>query len=90
MPREACRITLEITDVRVERLQEISEAHARAEGVVPLAECAGSYSYAYAQLWDHLNAKRGFGWKINPWVWVVVFRRIERQPEEPASHGHTG
>nr|WP_262390046.1 hypothetical protein [Burkholderia arboris] len=86
MPRWASRITLEITGVRAERLQSISESDARAEGVT-IADhhmrgyCAGSYRppsiRAFHDLWDSLNAARGHGWDTNPWVWVVAFRRIE-------------
>lgn len=88
MPRWASRITLEITDVRVERVQDISEEDAEAEGVEPIEwhEDIGGMPYdgtshysAYAELWDSINAKRGFGWDKNPWVWVVGFRRLEKQ-----------
>lgn len=82
MPRWASRITLEITDVRVQRVQEISEEEAEAEGV-EAAPCnrrcespRTSYRTAYGPLWDSLNAKRGFGWEANPWVWAITFRRI--------------
>jgi hypothetical protein len=73
MPRAACRLMLEVTAVRVERLQEITEDDARAEGIS--APTSGSFRGGYAILWDSLNAKRGFGWATNPWVWVVTFDR---------------
>lgn len=73
MPRWASRITLEVTEVRVERLQEITEADAWAEGI---AAHVVRPIHDYAALWDSLNAKRGFGWDTNPWVWVVSFRRL--------------
>ena len=86
MLRAASRITLEITGVRAERLQSISESDARAEGVT-IADhhmrgyCAGAYRTpsirAFHDLWDSLNAARGHGWDANQWVWVVEFRRIE-------------
>lgn len=82
MPRVACRLVLEVTGVRVERLQDISEADAIAEGIITPAYPPGvgppKYALAYSHLWDSLNAKRGFGWSTNPWVWVVEFRRAER------------
>lgn len=78
MPRWASRITLRITDVRVERLQEISAADMRAEGIDCLYENDGSISehftrQSWVDLWDSINAKRGYGWDANPWVWVVSF-----------------
>ncbi len=72
MPRWASRILLEITNVRVERVQEISVADAKAEGV-----CGLSARAEFLMLWESINAKRGFGWDANPWVWVVEFRRIK-------------
>ena len=78
MPRWASRITLEITGVRVERLQEIPWQDCKKEGVVP--EIGSIYCEtwreAFEKLWDSLNAKRGYGWNTNPWVWVITFRRL--------------
>lgn len=85
MPRWASRITLEITGVRAERLQSISEPAARDEGVTiedhhMHGYCAGVYRSpsirAFHDLWNGLNAARGYGWEANPWVWVVEFRRV--------------
>lgn len=76
MPRWASRITLEITDVRVERLQEITEADAVAEGVGSRLPDCGIAQDEYCDLWDSLNAKRGHGWETNPWVWSIAFRRM--------------
>ena len=78
MPREASRINLEIVRVRVERLQVITIEDILAEGIPPLAcDEDGSEMYeAYADLWDEINAKRGFGWDVNPWVWVIEFKKV--------------
>lgn len=98
MPRWASRIDLEITAVRVERVQEISEEDAFHEGgELPTCPACG-YTYwdcrlhgdhrlcgrpeplsaipNFATLWDSINAKRGFPWALNPWVWVIEFRRL--------------
>jgi len=72
MPRWASRITLEVVSVRVERLQEISDSDARAEGVL----CDLNCRRPFMELWDSINAKRGYGWDSNPWVWVIEFERV--------------
>ena len=77
MPRWASRIDLRVTDVRVERLQEISPDDCLAEGLDK--NTGGAYpwhTYAsdeFASLWDILNKLRGFGWDANPFVWVATF-----------------
>jgi hypothetical protein len=106
MPRQFSRITLEITAVRVERLQSISDDDAHTEGMEHLFESerwhrpdckpwhevrndagvciepagctCGNYSDAqsFRFLWDSINAKRGYGWDVNPWVWVLSFQRV--------------
>ncbi len=79
MPRWASRILLEITSVRVERLQAISEADAVAEGVTAGGSSMGIQFTAtqhFVALWDSINGPGS--WDANPWVWVVEFRRIER------------
>ena len=103
MPRWASRITLEVTSVRVERVQEISESDAIAEGVEPNIN-SGYVNYlwhgndditqkqidswpwqysnyhdakgSFSSLWEKINAQRGYGWDVNPWVWAVEFKRI--------------
>ncbi len=80
MPRWASRITLEITEVRVERLQEISPFDCGEEGINRTGDIlvAGKFMKECFQiLWDSLNAKRGYGWEVNPWVWVISFRRVD-------------
>lgn len=77
MPRWASRITLEVTDVRVERVQDISEEDAIAEGFA-LAGCGGEGPVrTFSRMWDQINARRGYSWESNPFVWCVTFRRIE-------------
>ena len=74
MPRWASRITLEITGVRVERLQEITEKDALAEGV-GYAITRDCKVPQFARLWDQINGKHA-PWESNPWVWVVEFKRV--------------
>jgi hypothetical protein len=85
MPRWACRLELEIIDIRLERLQDISDEDAKAEGViVPKAlKMLGEYytgsthKVAFNTLWDSINAAAGYGWEKNPYVWVIVFKILE-------------
>ncbi len=80
MPRWASRIFLEVTAARIQRLHEISEGDAMAEGVdaIPEAPAALNRRTAFAGLWDSINAKRRFGWDVNPWVWVYTFKAVVR------------
>lgn len=73
MPRWASRIDLEVTGVRVERLQDISEADALAEGVEP--EMPDECRMAFERLWESINGPGS--WDANPWVWVVEFKRVK-------------
>lgn len=89
MSRAAARIFLRVTDVRVERLQEISEEDAIKEGFegtlchcsrVQCTDCMNTGwleppKVDFIYMWDSLNAKRGFGRENNPWVWVIAFER---------------
>lgn len=91
MPRAASRILLEITDVRVERLNAISEEDAEAEGIDMEAlydsqdcyDCIANHNMtgrptvtgAFKYLWESIYGEEG--WKSNPWVWVIEFKRIE-------------
>lgn len=84
MPRWASRITLEITDINVERVQDITEDEAIKEGVVD--PIMGTYGLnprtIFRDLWDAIYAKRsGLSWDENPWIWAITFRRVE------SSHG---
>ena len=78
MPRWASRITLEITEVRVDRLHDISEADAGAEGVSAKHTADADYTARekYSVLWEQINGAGS--WDANPWVWVVSFRRVQQ------------
>lgn len=104
MPRWAVRLWLRITDVRVQRVQEISDSDALAEGVAMVmgsqppqhgepglppafkhylnpdfnGGSGVSVRHSFRTRWDSINAKRGFGWDTNPWVWAHAFERIEK------------
>jgi hypothetical protein len=82
MPRWASRLTLEVMSVRVERLHDLSEEDARAEGVEvtnghpelgALIGAGPSYREGFAQLWRSINGPGS--WEANPWLWCVAFRR---------------
>lgn len=90
MPRWASRLLLEIADVRVERLHDISEADAIAEGCKKIRDscyvfggtgydkaglCHSSPTTAFAVLWDEINGRDS--WAANPWLWCITFRRID-------------
>ncbi len=79
MPRWASRITLEITEVRVERLHDISTPDAIAEGFAPWKEDESGISptHRFASLWEKINGKK-HPWKSNPWLWVISFKRITK------------
>lgn len=85
MPRWASRITLEITDVRVERLQDISGMDAKREGVsVPAhtPEDGADLDYArrgFRRLWEEIHGEGS--WEKNPWVWVIEFKKLEQQEQ---------
>lgn len=72
LPAWASRITLEITGVRVERLQDISREDAAAEGWNPAVDVCSPLIW-YAALWESINGPGS--WALNPWVWVIEFRR---------------
>lgn len=92
MPRRASRITLRVTDVRVQRVQDISEEDAKAEGIRPLRDGSGTFvgregprnlvtpwntaREAFADVWDSINKGRGFDWDANPWVAAYSFEVV--------------
>lgn len=83
MPRWASRLTLEVVEVRVQRLQEISEGDARAEGCRGVRGAVGQLlpgpprtaREGYERAWDRINGKR-VPWAGNPWVWAITFQRL--------------
>lgn len=85
MPRWASRITLLVTGVRVERVQDITEDDAMAEGLEPGPGPDGltTAKTEFWLLWDRMYSARGFGWAENPWVWVVEFRPLAALGESP-------
>jgi hypothetical protein len=83
MPRWASRITLEVTGVRVERVQDITQQEVKAEGISPYTFARGCLSetppdprWKFIEIWNDINAKRGYSWESNPWVWVVEFKKV--------------
>lgn len=91
MPTVAARTFVRLTDVRVERVQDITEEDAIEEGtdrapMVIAEDCEktyygpGSYVEGFAHLWDSINAKRGYSWDSNPWVWVIEWELLEGRP----------
>ena len=94
MPRWASRITLEITAVRVERLNDISEEDAKAEGVKPAGDMLPDYpdtfltpkgdfataKVAFQRLWQSIYDEES--WAANPWVWVIEFKQVSAREVE--------
>lgn len=88
MPRQACRLVLEITEERVQRLQEISPSDAAAEGIQcsdeglkignPFAVINAQWRIeTFAKLWDSINGKKpGMDWQSDPWVWALSFKEV--------------
>lgn len=92
MPKEAARIWLKVTDVRVERLQDITGLSVQKEGIeVDPNECASKFDFItelfllFQKLWDSTIKKSDldrYGWDTNPYVWVIEFERCEKPKEE--------
>lgn len=77
MPRWASRGLFEITALRAERLQEITDEEIELEGIrVPDLPGSENLRHRFSRLWDSLNAKRGYGWEFNPWVWPIGFQKL--------------
>ena len=84
MPRWASRLTLRVTEARVERLQDITTEDITSEGVdngksntAMGARHDAMQQLAWIELWDSINSGRGYAWDRNPWVWVIGFERVE-------------
>lgn len=92
MKKDIARIWLKVTDVRVERLQDITEVGIRKEGIeVDPKECAGKFDFIselfllFQRLWNSTIKKSDldrYGWNANPWVWVIEFERCEKPKGE--------
>lgn len=97
MPKAAARIWLEVTDIRVERLQDISKEDAIAEGIEPVADgyknympklsstsqfCWPTAYHSFQSLWESINGAES--WDLNPWLWVVKFKVLST-----TGHPHT-
>lgn len=81
MPKEAARIWLKVTSVRAERLQDITEDGAEAEGAIDRIYTAREH---FIEIWDRTIKKSDldiYGWYANPWVWVIEFERCEKPKE---------
>lgn len=88
MPRWASRLTLHVTEVRVERLQDISQADVIAEGVThrrgePISDCVAGWHEPYAELWNSLHGLDA--WDRNPWVAVIAFRPVLANIDTPSA-----
>lgn len=91
MPRRAARLTLEITGIRVERLQDISKEDALAEGITVnasprMAPYGTGWAHqvsAYKELWESIHGPGS--WDRNPWVWVITFKKIPQAPAQAKS-----
>lgn len=81
MPKAACRLFLQIESIRVERLEDISETDAMAEGAKPESclepvSCNHPYYHGFSRLWQTINGAES--WDANPWVWVIAFKRTTK------------
>lgn len=89
MPREAARLIYHYSDIRVERVQDISRNDAKAEGAKGVWKnppenkdhytkvLLNPYVANYSVIWDKINAERGYPWNSNPWVWVLKYKPLE-------------
>ncbi|WP_035571685.1 hypothetical protein [Halonatronum saccharophilum] len=80
MPKEAARIFLKVTDVRIERLQDMWNKDAIAEGF--WGDDTFNAQYYFCVTWDGMYKTKGYGWGKNPWVWVIEFERLEQTKQK--------
>ncbi|WP_306583495.1 hypothetical protein [Enterocloster bolteae] len=82
MPKEAARIWLKVTDIRAERLHNLTNKDAKREGVTVETDNSGiAHRAAFMRLWDSTIKKSDigtYGWNANPWIWVIEFERCEK------------
>ena len=92
MPKEAAMLFLEVTDIRVERVQDINPGDSIAEGLNVCYDCkdhGGCYlpnvcAYlpnTFKKVWDKIYKTKGYGWDDNPWIWIIEFERCEKPDE---------
>ncbi len=81
MPKKYARIWLEITDIRAERVQDITNTDALEEGIYEFdtADKGNVPVEDFSYLWDSINEKRGHGWNKNDWVFVIEFKKVENK-----------
>ena len=83
MLRKYARLILEITDIRVERVQDIWYGDVLKEGIKERKSNEGYYLgpelHDFVILWDSINKKRGYGWKVDPWVWVIGYKKLDKK-----------
>jgi hypothetical protein len=85
LPRESSRLLLLVQSTRPQRLQEISEADARAEGYEASRASLSPIDW-FALLWDRLSVTESLRWNANPWLWVVHFEVISAIPQSTRTH----
>ena len=81
MPRKAARIFLEVTGVNIERLQDITLRDIEAEGIEDNRSTRNAVDQykSWIELWDAINAKKGYGWDTNPFVYKIVFKKVKKE-----------
>ena len=92
MPKAFARNWVQITGLRAERVQAITDADCEAEGVRPSVDGTGAdwradengWHRTFRQLWDKLNGPRGYGWDLDPWVWVILYRLVSTTGRDAA------